>query len=184
MLVALSYEFRMDNDRRPEFEPGGEKQRRAAFDATAPMSPLMQRASLQPTEPVNYVLFLDGLSSGHNEATLIVFSLLLSIIPNTYHTEDTLTASLYEAATGAKVGVYRAETHEGMFVWLPLLPFAPVTFALMPGRKKTIDPLFEDVFAQLSQALAGRPLPPAVEPARIEIKREEEHVIQREIRVQ
>ncbi len=48
MLVAFYYEYRMDNDRKPAFEPAGERNWRAAFDATATVNPLMQRASLQP----------------------------------------------------------------------------------------------------------------------------------------
>ena len=98
-------------------------------------------------------------------------------------TEDvSITASLYEAATGKELGAYEVKSQLKTLFWLPLLPATPFTLSFGPTSDKVYDSTFRDIFIQVARELQGRALPAAVDPSQLEIKATPVPHTRREIR--
>ena len=182
IMVVFEHEHQMEGDRRKSVEALSAGEFRKALEEVSKVSPIMRNASPRPTEPVHYILFLDTLINEHGEAMAMISGFSFMLIPVSMSSDIIVRASLYEAVTGSKVGVYEAKTELNVFVWLPLLPVTPITLAAGPKRKDLYDPCFKDVFIEVANTIKDHPLPPPVPASKIEIRREPEHV-PREIRV-
>lgn len=134
-------------------------------------SPVMALAATSQTKPVHYFLFLDSVVDDHSTGADMLSFLTLALIPSVSSLNVSVTGSLYEAASGEELGVYEARGSRKMLTWLLLAPVTPLTLALGPGLEDVATLTYQDIFIQVAQALAGRGLPGAVDPATVEIPR-------------
>lgn len=178
--VVFGHEHKMEGDRREWAEGLSSREFTNSYERTAKESPVMRYAGNQ-LAPINYLLFLDTAINEHGQAMAIISGLSFMLFPVVLDSDVIVTGTLYEAATGREVGIYEGKGKVNVLVWLPLLPAAPITMILAPG-KELYDDSFRAVYYQMAEALKGQPLPPAIEPGRVDIQRVPEHV-QREIRI-
>jgi len=182
IMTVFEHEHQMEGDKKDWATEITDPMYREAFAEASKKSPIMRKASEAPTEDVNYILFLDTINNEHGQAMAIISGLSLMILPTFPSVSHIVKASLYEAATNLEVAAFEARTEQTTVIWLPLLPFTPITMIMAPGRQESIDPCFTDVFIQIAQAIQDRPMPAAVPASKIKIKKEPEH-IKRTIRI-
>lgn len=176
IMTVFEHEHQMEGNRKDWATSITDSLYRESLTETSKKSPVMKKASETPTEDVNYILFLDTINNEHGQAMAIIGGLSLMILPTFPSVSHIVKASLYEAATNIEVAAFEARTEQETVVWLPLLPFTPLTLALAPGRKELLDPCFNDIFIQIAQVIKDRPLPVAVSPSKIKIKKEPERI--------
>lgn len=171
--LEFSHVHMMEGDSGAPFTGGGmsETAFRDSLERVSKDSPLMTHASLAPDEPVHYVLFLDTSINEHGQALAILGGLSFGLFPVIPSSDVGVTGVLYEATSGERVGVYEAQGKLKVLLWLPLLPFTPVTLFLGPGYE-LYDDTYKDLFIQISRDLKDQPLPEAVEASRLEIEEE------------
>lgn len=182
IMTVFEHEHQMEGDRRDWATTLSKPLYLEALAEASKTSSIMIKASEAPTEDVNYILFLDTINNEHGQAMAILGGLSLMLLPTFPSVSHIIKASLYEAATGLEIAAFEASTEQTTMIWLPLLPFTPITMIIAPKRKDSLDPCFTDIFIQVAQAIKDRPMPVAVPPSKIKIKKETEHV-KRNIRI-
>lgn len=153
-----------------------------ALLAALKKSPLMARASTVPERPVSYVLFLDATTERESQTAVIVLALTAGLFPASARRYVAIKALLYEASSGKEVALYEARNSITTVLWLPFLIVSPITIWAGPSERDLYESGFEDVFIQVAYTLKDQVLPPAVDPARLEMEPTSEHQ-RREIRL-
>lgn len=143
--------------------------------------PILARAHPEPYFDIQYLLFVDTVFNERDLLWAYISGASFLLIPVTLPGDVVVTGSLYEAHSGAKVGVYQSKVTRNTFVWLPTIVLLPVNAFTAPGPEELYDDTYRDMLVQLTADLEGREHPRSVPPSSVEVEEEPAH-IQRIIR--